>query len=189
MKDIVAKHHLRLLSLWDEHSSSGLPGFDRVPYFGQLPVSARGSQLLFIGMNPSYVEGALGDLWKGAHEHNPVLTLLGAQALEWKNFPQGHNRLERVDVIETFDIYCREKYERFYGPIRDLAIDAGVESDWQHLDLFPVRATSQSSLLPHVGLGKDKSLACAHPYRELLEASFTLIAAMMPSVVLVTCND
>lgn len=196
MQYAIDQYHQLLLDTWAQvhatknSSAAPIPGFDRAPYLGHQLVQGRA--VLFLGMNPSYVEGTLDDHWTAALAGDETMAGIKVRdALQWPPVASALSGTDWKQAILTLDRYSRENHERFYGLIEDLATDAGAKDDWQQLDMFPIRHTAQRQLEAFLDdlrnpPTRTETDAPGHQVFSLLfDAAWELVTALRPKVVVV----
>lgn len=195
MKRAVNNYHLKLLKIWGQHQSTGAPGLSLAPYLGQLPNPGNEVDVLFIGLNPSYIDHVLRRHLQDLSSPCPGLTKLGLPAaLQWHPILTPGN----LTQIIALDNYSRNNHPRFYKVIESVAVDAQVGTNWHHIDLFPIRESKQDLLAKYLEKNKVTTSGVTFikrgghnlsqlppPFQELFNATMTLVCAMKPSVVVV----
>lgn len=125
-------------------------------------------RLLFVGINPSFSE-----------EH--ILKALRADGVDAS--PRSYFRWptywQTYDQAKEHEASLKEKktYKRFWGPHWQIAEALG-ESSWDHLDLFPIRETEQTSV--SALLKRDPDLK-----RELLEVFWQALKGYQAKMIIV----
>lgn len=186
MQRTIDAYHEQLLSFWRDNQSSSILGFSRVPHFGQLPKAGRTEiKVLFLGLNPSYVESTLERHWRTVHEGNQRLLDMGLQALQWDAQRSAEDWLELRAAIVALDHFSRDNYGRYFDAIASVAEEVGVGENWHHLDAFPLRETSQNALIPFLPVFSEAPAGWQPVLEGLLNATMTLVATMKPKVVVV----
>jgi len=74
--EAVERYHLELRAIWDDCARCGWEGFSRLPLMGQWHTRVR-PDVLFLALNPSFVEDELGKHWKAVHGQDPELKEVG----------------------------------------------------------------------------------------------------------------
>lgn len=119
-----------LLDLWRSHyqddNNALMPLF-----YGSLKQHA----LLFVGLNPSFSEKGFIQLFQDTE----FAGLNPNEFYAWKN--RKNFDFEKAIKIEML---AREKYDRYFKPIKEIAQYVGLE--WEHIDLFFERVTEQHQL-------------------------------------------
>lgn len=100
--------------------------------------------VLVVGMNPSFnAEWIAKDIGKDEDEVHSLFSL---------NTNDRDNRLEEIRDFEKGAF----KNHPYFKRVRDLSIECGFEDNWNHLDLFIMRETSQKEALKSVGYKEFK---------------------------------
>jgi len=106
-----------------------------------------GTDILFVGMNPSFSQGAVRRIWAKA-EHGIVE---GVNPFEWDAELDDDMLMRRVQDILQFEKTARAEYAPYFRPLQDFAGEAGARSHG-HIDMFVVRHTTQADV--HAAYGK-----------------------------------
>lgn len=147
-----------------------------MPYLGQRYAGCAPLQLLFVGINPSYVPKVLREHWQAVHRQALDDNLT---PLQWQ--PRSAPALQTlVEQLEGLDLHSIANYPRYYGPLANFASNVGA-ANWHALDLYPVRVRSQSDL--SAVLIADEPLP--EPAAELMAAFVEQVSQWQPRVVVV----
>lgn len=182
----LERHEALYAELWTKFARSGIPGFETVPNLARGPVAGRTSEVVFVGLNPSFARTAICDQWKEVHGENDELFDAKLRMFRWKARQQMEDR-QRIDAaVRAVDEYAREHYGRYYDLIRALAHEADAEGRWQHVDLFPMRNTSQKDVSNSFDVKRKKGAKeWQSAVSDMFEAAIELIEALQPKVVVV----
>jgi hypothetical protein len=121
-------YNAKVLEIWEGHTEEEcpLPGMNLFPM--QRTNLRDNPDILFIGMNPSFSKS----IQKG----------VVAQTYKWhKHADQQH--LNRLAELED---EAQKDYKIYFNAIKNFASDAASEN-FEHLDLLPVRHTSQTEVV------------------------------------------
>lgn len=157
-----------LLDLWRSHyqddNNALMPLF-----YGSLKQHA----LLFVGLNPSFSEKGFIQLFQDTEFAglNPI------EFYAWKN--RKNFDFEKAIKIEML---AREKYDRYFKPIKEIAQYVGLE--WEHIDLFFERVTDQNHLNERIFKDRRRSVLTEFA-EEQLKLSLKLIEDVEPKVIVV----
>jgi hypothetical protein len=185
MEVAVDDYHRKLREIWIRYEGSNVAGFENVPHFGQ-PVDWHPRvKVLFLGLNPSFVPGTLRSHWATVHANNPRLNAMGMTALEWSAMRPIHRWNRLRPAVTQLDHHSRANYPRYYAPLEAFAQAAGVTGGLIHLDLFPLRNTSQKALEKHLPTPESGNRNWHPALMELFEATLKLVQNMKPEVVVV----
>jgi hypothetical protein len=161
------------LRIWERHAKDhqGAPGSALMPLL--LDDYKVGSELLFVGMNPSF-------------SLNAIRRILDAE------FPGEKRDIEtffawdtrrRVDELVRFESKARCVYKKFFKPLENFAQAAGAQSH-AHIDMFLMRHTKQNQVTK--AYGKGFSELSAKPFMvEQFDLFKHTLEAMRPKVVVV----
>lgn len=121
----------KIVSLWDKYFKDQ-PDIYAPLFYGNL----KKNQLLFVGMNPSFSEKAFRLILKDTEyaKHDPK------EFYKWSNISLNHDLINDLIKIEN---YAYKNYSLYVGPLAKIAKQVGLE--WQHIDLFLYRETSQAN--------------------------------------------
>lgn len=106
-----------------------------------------GVDILFVGMNPSFSQGAVRRIW--ANAENGIVE--GVNPFEWDAELDDDTLTRRVQDILRFEKTARAEYAPYFRPLQDFAGEAGARSHG-HIDMFVVRHTTQADV--HAAYGK-----------------------------------
>ena len=184
MDELIEKYHNDIHGFWDRHALTQFPGMDKMPYLGQAPQFAE-LDVLFLGINPSFVEPMLISHWAVVH---PGVNAHALAVLPWL---WGQNRTaEELALLRrqlvALDQYSRRNYPIHYGPLETVATGAAKraglkEVRWHTLDMLPVRARFQSELAQHLPIGGQWHALAENMFLR----SVQLLIEMKPRVVVV----
>jgi len=201
---LFAEYVDKILTLWSADERAPLDGFDRVPFIGHLPEDMPPNlQVLVLGLNPSFSVESLKRSWDVVRKTcSPIGEATVLELLSWP-LPENQGKRDAAKLaIETLDRYSRKNHAIFYRPIERLMNAAGLESDkWLHMDLFPIRETSQRRLEAELKFPKRhererfatlpqnaayRKARTMHPaLRSTLDETLQLICALKPPIVVV----
>jgi len=91
--------------------------------------------LLFVGMNPSFSDRGFRTILRGTEYENIVPTSF----LKWKNIS---SNLKLIDDCINIENYSYKNYKSYFARPVELAKEVGL--DWQHIDIFLYKETSQT---------------------------------------------
>ncbi len=119
--------------------------------------------LLFVGMNPSFSERGFKTILKGtAYEKiDPV------SFLKWSNISSNPELVSDCIKVES---HAYENYMSFFARPIEIAKEVGL--DWQHIDLFIYKETSQSDFTKRImdgGTLNEFALEQISLFEEVLE--------------------
>lgn len=124
------KLNSKIVSLWNSHFKNNSEVY--APMFYD---DLKSGGLLFVGMNPSFSERGFRTILKGTEyeDIDPV------SFFKWKNISSNPKFIDDCIKVEN---YAYEKYRQFFARPIEIAKELGLE--WQHIDLFLYKETSQS---------------------------------------------
>lgn len=124
------KLNSKIVSLWKSHFKNNSEVY--APMFYD---DLKSGGLLFVGMNPSFSERGFRTILKGTEYENidPV------SFFKWKHISSNPKFIDDCIKVEN---YAYEKYRQFFARPIEIAKELGLE--WQHIDLFLYKETSQS---------------------------------------------
>ncbi|MEH6489328.1 hypothetical protein [Hyphomonas oceanitis] len=132
-------------------------------YFGPM----RRGGILFVGMNPSFNEKTVKSFFSG----KMALDISGRSAFAWSASP----RINRASSI-AYSEWSQRNYHTFFR-FHDV-IAKHCERDWNHLDLFNFRSTSQKSF--------EKLLAQRpHYVAKQMDLFSRVVSSIEPEVILI----
>lgn len=139
-----------------------------------------GADILFVGMNPSFSEGAVRRIW--ANAENGIVE--GVNPFVWDPDLDDDMLTRRVQDILRFEKSARAEYAPYFRPLQDFAIEAGALNHG-HIDMFLVRHTTQSDVRAAYGerfekltaLGKEQFKLFRHTVRTLAPKTVVIVNA------------
>lgn len=137
--------------------------------------------VLFIGLNPSFSlhNNKIGKIVDGCK--TPLKNKISKKSFEKKN---GFKEFEFQNLIE-FEKCSKENY-RYFGKHREIAKELGFKN-WEHIDLFFYRVTSQKTFKEEVIKYKEKKGFLFNDFgKEQLEISLEIIKKCNPKIIVVT---
>lgn len=110
--------------------------------------------VLVVGMNPSFNA-------KWIAEEITKFEKMNTSEEDVRNlFSLDENdRDKRLEKIRAFEVRAFGKHP-YFDRVRDLSKDCGFEGNWNHIDLFMMRETSQKEALKSVGYKETKDEEC-----------------------------
>jgi hypothetical protein len=132
---LADKFNTRALNIWRQYGA----GQQRVPsLYRNIKHDAR---LVIVGMNPSFnanwVQGRMATL--NAAEATPM----SAEEL----FSWDESAADKIALILELEAQAQNTYGIYFKPIERFSVEVGCSDQWQHLDLFLLRETSQTLAL------------------------------------------
>ena len=124
------KINSKIIALWNKYFQN-----DTEVYAPMFYNDFKGGGLLFVGMNPSFSERGFKTILKGTEYEkiDPVLFF------KWSHISSSPDLISDCITVEN---YAYENYKPFFA--RPIEISREVGLDWQHIDLFLYKETSQS---------------------------------------------
>lgn len=127
------------------HQYPQAPGMTLMPLL--LDEYRIGVDILFVGMNPSFSQGAVRRIWANAESG----IVEGVNPFEWDAELDEDMLARRVQDILRFEKTARAEYAPYFRPLQDFAEEAEARSHG-HIDMFVVRHTTQADV--HAAYGK-----------------------------------
>lgn len=103
------------------------------------------NSLLFVGMNPSFSARGFNSILKDTEYTDLDPTVF----FKWSNISSNLNLVDDCIKIEN---YAQAKYSLYFG--RPIEISKKLGIDWQHIDLFLYKETSQKDFMKRIRDGK-----------------------------------
>lgn len=182
MQAEIDAYHEEIRDIWGLEGARAIPGFSLMPHLGQLPLPGPGVDVLFFGMNPSFVEISLARHWQQVRQDLGMPDAI--LALDWDGPHTDSEWSERRATLVELDRHSRANYSRYYGLFGEVAEDARAGASWQHLDAFPLRLTSQRTLTPLLPISEESEPEWV-VLKQVLCATLRLARAMEPEVIVV----
>ena len=174
----------KAIEIWRKQSveDAPLPGAALMPLLLPIMNYVVGTDLLFVGMNPSFSLPTVEKIMKVAV---PTCTDVNT-FFKWNPDLPGDLLERRVAELVCFEMTARDVYKTYYGQFKVFAERVGADSNaFAHIDMFLMRHTSQKEVLTGKGYGATfgKLIPFAQEQFELFR--FTL-KSMSPKVVVMT---
>lgn len=124
------KINSKIVTLWNKYFKD-----DTIVYAPMFYDDFKQGGLLFVGMNPSFSESGFRTILRGTeYENNDPSTFL-----KWKNIS---SNLELIDDCINIENYSYKNYKSYFARPVEIANEVGL--DWQHIDIFLYKETSQA---------------------------------------------
>jgi hypothetical protein len=160
--------------LWMEYEND--EGTELAPLFYNV-FKCKG--LLFVGCNPSFPEGSLANRLRQRFSEVHELR----NFFNWKNVLNNRAIIDELLKIEA-DVRGSndQKHYRYFTPLIDMAKDAGFEDQWEHVDVFVSRLTSQGEFKKKIEIkGKLNEFG-----QKQLEIFKSVLSAVDPKIIVVS---
>jgi hypothetical protein len=167
-------YNQEVLKLWNSSKYNNL--FQgRIPNFLETP---KQGGLLTVGINPSYgqceKQVALLNKWTADDAGSERFSLQSFRGLFEKKNDISHQDIE--SVLKIHKIY-RQNYP-YFNKFKNIADYAGLEGNWDHVDVLPVRLTNQKDV--------ERLLQNQEDFvRQLLDLFCKYLASAKPLIIIV----
>ncbi len=133
------KINSKIIALWNKYFQH-----DTEVYAPMFYDDFKQGGLLFVGMNPSFSERGFKTILKGTEYEkiDPV------SFFKWSNISANPELVGDCIKVET---HAYENYKLFFARPVEIAKEVGL--DWQHIDLFLYKETSQSDFTKRIMCG------------------------------------
>lgn len=131
-KDINQK----IIDLWNKHFKGNLDVYAPL-FYGDL----KKDKLLFVGMNPSFSLRGFRTILKDTE----YADIDPPTFFKWSNIS---SNLALIDDCIKVEEYAYKNYSPYFGRFVEMARQVGLE--WQHIDLFLWKETSQTNFMDRV---------------------------------------
>ncbi len=159
------------LRIWREyaHQHPKAPGMGLMPLL--LDNYQVGADIVFVGMNPSFAQGAVQRIWADAESG----IVEGVNPFVWDTELDEDMLTRRVEDILRFEKIARAEYAPYFRPLQEFAREAGASSHG-HIDMFLVRHTTQSDVRAAYGERFDELTPLAKEQFELFRHTLKSVA-------------
>ena len=133
------KNHLinqKIVNIWNKYFSND-PNVYAPIYYDELKKSC----LLFVGMNPSFSARGFKTILKDTE----YAAIDPTSFFKWQNISSNQDLINDCIRIEN---YAYKNYISYFG--RPIEIAKKIGLDWQHIDLFLYKETSQASFMERI---------------------------------------
>lgn len=136
-----SKINNKIIKLWNKHFANNSEVY--APLFYD---KFKKDSILFVGMNPSFSANGFKSILKNTEYSsiNPSLFF------KWNKISSDLNLINDCIKIEN---YAQTKYSLYFG--RPIEISKKLGIDWQHIDLFLYKETSQKDFVKRILNGKN----------------------------------
>lgn len=126
----------KIIALWNKHFAGNIDVYAPI-FYDEL----HKDRLLFVGMNPSFSARGFRTILKDTEyaDIDPV------SFFKWHNISSNPNSIDDCINIEN---YAYQNYSQYFGRPIEIAKKVGLE--WQHIDLFLYKETSQTDFMNRV---------------------------------------
>jgi hypothetical protein len=132
---LADEYNSRAMEIWEEFGSEQ----PRMPLL--LPELNEHPELLIVGMNPSF-----NAKWLDKHLADDT-SLHGGTWTTKSLFGWDQSSRQRMAHVIQFEVFAKKAYAGYFSPIKRFASAVGRADQWEHLDLFLLRETSQKETL------------------------------------------
>lgn len=169
---LADEYNRRAMEIWEESKVQ-----PRMPIL--LPALNKNPKLLIVGMNPSF-----NTEWLDKQFRNDTW-LSGAPWTTDSLFRWDQNARGRVPHVIKFEAFAKKAYASYFSGVRKLASAVGCAEQWEHLDLFLMRETSQKKALKMV-LAKTRPIGELNEFGQAQLELFTeTLINMQPQAVVI----
>ena len=131
----------KIIELWNKYFKNNPDVY--APLFYE---EFKKDSLLFIGMNPSFSIHGFKSILKNTEYTDIDPTVF----FKWSSISSNQNLIDDCIKIEN---YAQAKYPLYFG--RPIEISKKLGINWQHIDLFLYKETSQKDFIERIRNGKE----------------------------------
>lgn len=126
----------KIITLWNKHFAGNTDVYAPL-FYDEL----HKDRLLFVGMNPSFSARGFRTILKDTEYADFDMVSF----FKWQNISSNPSLIDDCIKMEN---YAYQNYSQYFGRPIEIAKKVGLE--WQHIDLFLYKETSQSSFMNRV---------------------------------------
>ncbi|KRB79054.1 hypothetical protein ASE07_05025 [Noviherbaspirillum sp. Root189] len=161
------------MDIWEEFGTTQ----PRMPLL--LPELNENPELVIVGMNPSFNTEWLDKQLKDNNWPS------GGPWTTDSLFVWDQNARSRMPHVIEFEAFAKTAYASYFSRVQNFASAVGCAKQWEHLDLFLMRETSQKEALKMV-LAKKRPIGQLNKFGQVQLQLFTeTLVDMQPKVVVV----
>jgi len=126
----------KIVALWNKHFAGNTDVYSPL-FYDEL----HKDRLVFVGMNPSFSARGFKTILKNTENADTDMVSF----FKWQNISSNPKLIDDCIKMEN---YAYQNYSQYFGRPIEIAKKVGLE--WQHIDLFLYKETSQSSFMNRV---------------------------------------
>lgn len=165
----------KILELWEKYRRvmvENPPSDENIwPRWPSLYDELKKEAVLYVGLNPSFVEK---QMQKRLSEINNGLSL---DNLKWEEY-----REDVEEFLKKERSYAKENYS-YFTSMSDFPGTNGV--NWEHIDLFTLRVTSQNKFKEVLGIEKKQTPDQKNFVEDQIEIFFKILEESRPRIIVI----